>query len=43
MQMMRKLYNEMVQEKAGLKAEALIQIDGLKREKKVKKEMAMAE
>ena len=42
MQMMRKLYNEMVMEKAGIKAEPLIQIGGIKREKK-EKEMAVAE
>ena len=40
MQMMRKLYNEMIQEKAGIKGEALIQIGGLK---KKDKEMAVAE
>ncbi len=40
MQMMRKLYNQMVTEKAGLKAEPMIQIGGLK---KKDKEMAMAE
>ncbi len=34
MQMMRKLDNEMVMEKAGIKAEPLIQIGGIKREKK---------
>ena len=42
MQMMRKLYNEMVMEKAGIKGEALVQIGGIKREKK-EKEMAVAE
>ncbi len=34
---MRKLYNEMVMEKAGPKAEPMIQIGGLKREKKADK------
>ena len=34
MQMMRKLYNEMLLEKSGIKAEALVQIGGIKREKK---------
>ena len=34
MQMMRKLYQEMVMEKAGIKGEALVQIGGVKREKK---------
>ena len=44
MQMMRKLYNEMVMEKAGIKGESLVQIGGIKREKKEKeKEMAVAE
>ena len=43
MQMMRKLYNEMVMEKAGIKGENLVQIGGIKREKKADKEMAMAE
>ena len=44
MQMMRKLYNEMVMEKAGIKGESLVQIGGIKREKKTKdKEMAVAE
>ena len=33
----------MVMEKADIKAEPLIQIGGLKREKKADKEMAMAE
>ncbi len=42
MQMMRKLYNEMVMEKAGIKAEPLIQIGGIKREKK-DKSIAVAE
>ena len=42
MQMMRKLYNQMVLEKAQIKAEPMIQIGGLKREKK-DKEMAVAE
>ena len=32
--MMRKLYNEMIQEKAGIKGEPLVQIGGIKREKK---------
>ena len=40
MQMMRKLYNQMVTEKGGLKAEAMVQIGGLK---KKDKEMAVAE
>lgn len=44
MQMMRKLYNQMVLEKNQIKGESLIQIGGIKREKKEKpKEMAMAE
>ena len=43
MQMMRKLYNQMVLEKAQIKAEPLIQIGGIKREKKQEKEMAVAE
>jgi hypothetical protein len=43
MQMMRKLYNQMVMEKAQIKAEPMIQIGGLKREKKVEKDMAVAE
>ena len=43
MQMMRKLYNQMVTEKAGLKAEPMIQIGSLKREKKKDKSMAVAE
>jgi len=34
MQMMRKLYQEMVMEKAGIKGENLVQIGGIKREKK---------
>lgn len=42
MQMMRKLYNQMVTEKAGPKAEPLVQIGGIKREKK-EKSMAVAE
>ena len=42
MQMMRKLYQQMVMEKAQIKAEPLIQIGGIKREKK-EKEMAVAE
>ena len=42
--MMRKLYQEMVMEKAGIKGEALVQIGGIKREKKSEdKEMAVAE
>ena len=36
MQMMRKLYNEMLLEKSGIKPEALVQIGGIKREKKEK-------
>ena len=44
MQMMRKLYQEMVMEKAGIKGENLVQIGGIKREKKNEdKELAMAE
>ncbi len=39
---MRKLYQEMVMEKAGLKAEPLIQIGGVKCEKDADKEMAIA-
>src|SRR5207253_2634547 len=42
MQMMRKLYNEMLLEKSGIKPESLVQIGGIKREKK-EKELAMAE
>jgi uncharacterized radical SAM superfamily Fe-S cluster-containing enzyme len=42
MQMMRKLYQEMVMQKAGIKGENLVQIGGIKREKK-DKEMAVAE
>ncbi len=43
-QMMRKLYNQMVLDKAQIKAEPLIQIGGIKREKKENlKEMAVAE
>ncbi|MGQ0543580.1 MAG: radical SAM protein [Blastocatellia bacterium] len=42
-QMMRKLYQQMVMEKAQIKAEPMIQIGGLKREKKADKEMAVAE
>ncbi|MEO8649615.1 MAG: hypothetical protein ABI539_10660 [Acidobacteriota bacterium] len=41
--MMCKLYNQMVMEKAQIKAEPLIQIGGIKREKPEDKEMAMAE
>jgi len=40
MQMMRKLYNQVVLEKAQIKAEPMIQIGGRKKEDK---EMAMAE
>ena len=44
MQMMRKLYQQMVMEKAQIKAEPLVQIGGIKREKKEQpKEMAVAE
>ena len=44
MQMMRKLYNQMVLEKNQIKGESLVQIGGIKREKKEKpKEMAVAE
>jgi hypothetical protein len=42
MQMMRKLYNQMVLEKAQIKAEPMIQIGGLKK-KTDDKEMAIAE
>ncbi len=41
MQMMRKLYNQMVLEKAQIKPEPLIQIGG--RKKAEEKEMAIAE
>ena len=34
MQMMRKIYNQMVMDKAQIKAELMVQIGGLKREKK---------
>ena len=34
MQMMRKLYNQMVMEKNQITAEPMVQIGGLKREKK---------
>jgi hypothetical protein len=34
MQMMRKLYQEMVMEKNNIKGENLVQIGGMKREKK---------
>ena len=37
---MRKLYQEMVMEKAGIKGEALVQIGGIK---KKEKELAIAE
>lgn len=43
MQMMRKLYNQMVLEKNQIKGESLIQIGGIKREKKADKSMAVAE
>ncbi|MBL8180303.1 MAG: radical SAM protein [Blastocatellia bacterium] len=43
MQMMRKLYNQMVMEKNQIKGENLVQIGGIKREKKADKEMAVAE
>ncbi|MGB7070540.1 MAG: hypothetical protein WBD22_13685 [Pyrinomonadaceae bacterium] len=43
MQMMRKLYNQMVMEKNQIKAEPLVQIGGTKREKKSDKSMAVAE
>ena len=42
MQMMRKLYTEMVMEKAGIKGESLVQIGGIKKKSK-DKEMAVAE
>jgi uncharacterized radical SAM superfamily Fe-S cluster-containing enzyme len=42
MQMMRKLYNEMLLEKSGIKGDSLVQIGGIKREKK-EKELAVAE
>jgi hypothetical protein len=34
MQMMKKLYQEMLLEKNGIKGESLVQIGGIKREKK---------
>src|SRR5258706_11925663 len=40
MQMMRKLYNEMLLEKPGIKGESLVQIGGIK---KKDKELAIAE
>ena len=40
MQMMRKLYNQMVMDKAQIKAEPMVQIGGLKREKKADKASA---
>ena len=40
---MRKLYNEMVMEKAGIKGESLIQIGGIKKKSSEDKEMAIAE
>ena len=43
MQMMRKLYQQMVMEKAQIKAEPMVQIGGLKREKKAENDMAIAE
>jgi len=43
MQMMRKLYQQMVMDKAQIKAEPMVQIGGLKREKKEDKSMAVAE
>ena len=42
MQMMRKLYNEMLLEKSGIKPEAPVQIGRVKR-KNAEKELAMAE
>ena len=42
MQMMRKLYQEMVMEKNNIKGEKLVQIGGIKREKKDKTETASA-
>ena len=42
MQMMRKLYQQMVMDKNQITSEPLVQIGGIKREKK-EKEMAMAE
>ncbi len=42
MQMMRKLYNEMVMEKAGIKAEPLVQIGGIKRDKSEDKAKAVS-
>ena len=42
MQMMRKLYQEMVMEKAGIKGDDLVQIGGIKKKEKAK-EMAVAE
>jgi len=41
--MMRKLYQQMVMDKAQIKAEPMVQIGGLKREKKADKDMAVAE
>ena len=43
MQMMRKLYQEMVMEKGGIKGEKLIQIGGIKKAKTEEKKLAMAE
>ncbi len=43
MQMMRKLYNEMVMQKNGIQGEKLVQIGGIKREKNPEKELAVAE
>ena len=43
MQMMRKLYQQMVMEKNQIKGESLVQIGGIKREKKADKSMAVAE
>ncbi|MGI9035436.1 MAG: radical SAM protein, partial [Pyrinomonadaceae bacterium] len=42
MQMMRKLYQQMVMEKQNIKGEKLIQIGGIQREKKEKSETASA-
>ena len=43
MQMMRKLYQQMVMDKNQITSEPLVQIGGIKREKKADKEMAIAE
>jgi len=43
MQMMRKLYNQMVLEKNQIKGDNLVQIGGMKKTKNEEKELAMAE